>query len=149
MSTSRPKVTIRPLTSADYDAVSAVWQAAELPSKLSGREARSAFVAQVEQFPKTYLGAESQGRVVGVVLGTHDGRKGWINRLAVEPNCRRQGIARDLLEACERALRAAGIEIVAALVEHGNEASRRAFERAGYLTDVPVHYFRKPDRTDI
>ena len=149
MSHSRPKANIRPLSSADYDAVCAVWRAAELPAKLSGREARCAFVAQVEQFPRTYLGAELDGRLVGVLLGTHDGRKGWINRLAVEPNCRRQGIALDLLGACERALRAAGIEIVAALVEQGNEASCRVFEQAGYLTDVPVHYFRKPDRPDI
>ncbi|MCP4251038.1 MAG: GNAT family N-acetyltransferase [bacterium] len=149
MSADRPTATIRPLRSADYDAVCTVWRAAGLPAKLSGREARAAFDAQIEQFPTTYLGAEKDGRLIGVVLGTHDRRKGWINRLAVDPAWRRQGIALELIEACERALRAEGIEIVAALVEHGNETSCWVFERAGYLTDVPVHYFRKPDRPDI
>ena len=35
--------------------------------------------------------AEAGGELVGVVLGTHDGRKGWINRLAVAPAYQRRG----------------------------------------------------------
>ena len=142
-------ISIRPLRSDDYDAARALWRAVGLQAKLTGREAREAFVAQLRQFPTTYLGAEVNGRLVGLVLGSHDHRKGWINRLTVDPAYQRRGLGSLLLEACERALRECGIEIIAALIEQGNEPSRRLFERCQYVADVPVHYYRKRFRSDI
>jgi len=106
-------------------------------------------VRQLQFYPTTYLGAESSGRLVGVVMGTHDRRKGWINRVAVHPDWQRQGVGRLLMQACEAALHAAGMEIISALIEQGNEGSRRLFERCGYVDDVPVHYYRKRRRPDI
>ena len=78
-----------------------------------------------------------------MVFGTHDRRKGWINRLAVRPGYRRQGVARRLIEACEQALYAQGIGITAALIERDNAVSVDLFTDAGYVADVPVHYFVK------
>ncbi len=146
---THPDITIRPLTPADYDAVCAVWRLAGLEVKPTGRESREAFVAQLELFPTAYLGAEIDDRLVAVVLGTHDGRKGWINRLAVDPAYQRQGLGLTLLRACERALGDGGIEIIATLIEQGNDPSCRLFERAGFVADVPVHYYRKRHRPDI
>jgi hypothetical protein len=54
-----------------------------------------------------------------------------------------------LSEACERALAECGIEIIAALIEHGNDGAVALFERGGYVADVPVHYYRKRRRPDI
>jgi ribosomal protein S18 acetylase RimI-like enzyme len=142
-------IMIRPLNAADYDAVREVWRAAGLAVRPTGRDARVPFLRQLRQFPTTYLAAELDGRIVGAVLGTHDGRKGWINRLAVRPDCRRRGIARKLLAACEAELQRLGIEIVAALVEADNADSAAMFRAAGYRDDVAVAYFRKLARPDI
>ncbi len=142
-------VVIRPLRSDEYASVRAVWQAAGLSTRAAGRDSAVAFTRQLQQHATTYLAAELDGRLVGVVLGTHDGRKGWINRLAVDPARRKRGVAKRLLLACEAALGELGIEIVAALIEHGNEASVAAFESVGYRADVPVHYYRKLRRSDI
>lgn len=142
-------ISIRPLLAEDYDAVCELWQAAGLEARLTGRDARDAFEFQLQRFPTTYLGAEADGRLVGLVMGTHDHRKGWINRLAVHPDHQRRGVARALVAACERALRDGGIEIVSVLVEQDNESSRRLFERCDYLADVPVHYYRKRFQADI
>jgi ribosomal protein S18 acetylase RimI-like enzyme len=142
-------VTIRPMRPADYDAVAAVWAAAGLPARHTGRDAREPLLKQLEAYPTTYLVAEEDGRIVGVVLGTHDHRKGWINRLAVQPDRQRQGIARRLLAACEAALHACGMEIISAMAEDGNEASVKLFESAGYENYGPITYFRKLKRPDI
>ena len=133
----------------DYPPVRQLWQQTGLPIKPTGRDSRAAVLRQLQQFPGTYLVAEQQGRLVGVVLGTHDGRKGWINHLAVHPDHRRQGLAQRLLAACEQALHAQGIEIIAAFVEKDNASSAAFFERAGYAADVPVLYYRKRSRPDI
>ena len=140
---------VRTAEAEDYDAIAAVWLAAGLPAKLRGRDGREAFIEQLGCFPTSYLVAEIDDRVVGVVLGTHDRRKGWINRLAVPPESRRRGIAARLITSCEDALRAEGIEIIAVLIEEGNEASIRAFGHAGYRNDVPARYFRKRFRESI
>jgi len=142
-------MTIRPIRPEDYAAVCEVWRAAGLSVRSHGRDAQPEFLRQLAHFPTSYLLAEHDGRVVGVILGTHDQRKGWINRLAVRPGYQRQGVARKLIEACEQALYAQGIGIIAALVEKENPASAAIFADAGYVTDVPVHYFRKRTRLDI
>lgn len=140
---------IRPMRAADYPAVRAVWDAAGLSIRPRGRDTQPAIRAQLQHFPDTYLVAECDGRIVGTVLGTHDQRKGWINRLAVHPDHQRRGVARRLLAACEQALHAHGIEIIAALVEGDNAASAAFFRANGYELYGPVHYFRKRLRPDI
>lgn len=142
-------VPIRPATAADYDQIVEVWASGGLPVRLQGREGEEAFCRQLERFPTLYLVAVDGDRVVGVVLGTHDERKGWINRLAVLPAYQRRGIAAALLTACDAAFQAVGIEIVAALVEPENTPSRALLGQSGYRADVPVKYYRKLTRPDI
>jgi ribosomal protein S18 acetylase RimI-like enzyme len=48
--------------------------------------------------PAVLLVAEVEGRLVGSIIGTFDGWRGNIYRLAVHPDCRRQGVARALVE---------------------------------------------------
>jgi len=139
---------ICPATEDDYEAILAVWSAAGLGVRPQGRDARGPFRRQLAAFPDLYLVAKDEGRVVGVVLGTHDERKGWINRLAVVPAYRRRGIAAALVRACETALEARGIHIITALVEPASAASAELFAGLGYREDVPVRYFRKVSRAE-
>jgi ribosomal protein S18 acetylase RimI-like enzyme len=136
-------ITIRVANADDYDELIAVWKASGSEISPRGRETRAAFVRHVERFPGLSLVALDGGQVVGVVLGSHDGRKGWISRLAVLPTYRRRGVAAELVTVCDTAIRAKGIEIVAALVEVDNPASAALFRKLGYSDEIPVHYFRK------
>lgn len=137
------EIAIRPMQPDDYSAVRALWQAAGLSIRPDGRDAEAAVRAQLAYFPDTYLVATDAGRIVGVVFGTHDVRKGWINRLAVHPDYQRQGVALRLVEACEQAFDARGIGIFAALVEGENPQSEALFQRAGYAEFGPIKYYRK------
>lgn len=140
---------IAPVTIGDYDEIVRVWTATGLSVRRKGRDTREAFAHQLAAFPDSYLKAVVKDRVVGVVFGTHDQRKGWINRVAVLPAYRRKGVAAALVRSCDRAIRAQGIGIVAALVEEDNTASAALFAKLGYQADVPVKYFRKLDNPDI
>ncbi len=145
---SRLPARIRRAKADDYDQIAAVWSASGLKTSTSGRDGKTAFRRQLEHFPDLYLVATEGERIIGVVLGSHDHRKGWINRLAVLPEYRRHGMAATLTRSCDAALRALGIEIVSALVDPSNKASCCLFEKLGYLTDVPVRYFRKLSRPE-
>jgi N-acetylglutamate synthase len=139
-SVEQRSVTIREMRFEDYEAVMRLWTEAGLPFRPAGRDAPERVQSEMQRGETIFLLAEVDGRLAGVVLGTHDGRKGWINRLAVASHCRRQGIARRLVREAEARLEAQGIDIVAALIETPNVGSLRFFERIGYLHDPDIEY---------
>ena len=127
----------------DYEAMVALWRRVGLVNRVGIRDARRAFARQVRLNNGLYLGAFDGDRLVGTVLGTHDTRKGWINRLAVDPAYQRRGVGSRLLKACERALVRKGGRIIAALVVKGNEPSTNMFRRSGYELSEDILYVRK------
>ena len=88
-----------------------------------------------------FLGIEEHGKLIGSVVATHDGRKGWINRLAIAPSARRRGGARALVAAAEQRLGSQGILIIACLIEQENDPSLSLFASLGYrrLDDIVYH----------
>jgi N-acetylglutamate synthase len=142
------EVTIRAMTLDDYDAVTRLWTEAGLPYRPLGRDRREKIRIEMERGTAVFLVAEAGGDLVGVVLGTHDGRRGWINRLAVAPAYQRRGIAGRLVREVEQRVEALGIEIVAALVESENEASLGFFRAIDYLHSPEVEYVSKRRSAD-
>ena len=137
------------LRADDYDAVCDLWQHAGLSIRPAGRDSRQQFVAQLAGGTQTVLGARVGDHLVGVVVATHDGRKGWINRLAVHPDYRHQGLGLRLISEAEQVLQVQGMQIIAALIEDGNKPSLALFERAGYVDYPDVHYVTKRTSHDV
>ncbi len=134
---------IRPMKLEDYDAVLALWERAGLPYEPHGRDSFSAISRQLHAVGHLMFVAEADGQIIGTVFGSHDGRKGWINRLAIDPRYRRQGLAQRLIEEAENALAREGLTIVAALVEAPNEPSLKLFRKLDYEERRDIVYFRK------
>lgn len=141
-------VVIRPFRMSDHDAVMALWKEAGLPLKPSGRDARDRIEAQIVEPNVIFLVAEAGGSVVGTVVATHDGRKGWINRLAVRGGMRRRGIGERLVREAEARLEAAGMDVLACLIEERNGVSMEFFSRLGYERKPDIHYFVKKKTRD-
>jgi len=140
---------IRELSIDDYDALIALWEESGLPYRPAGRDARGHIARELEGPCAIFLVAEIDGELVGAVLGTHDGRKGWINRLSVAPKHRRKGIGRALVQAVEKRLEEIGIEIVTCLVETWNESSMAFFKAIGYVRHDDIVYFSKRKSPDV
>jgi len=142
---------IRELGLDDLDRLLALWQRAGLDSlKPHGRDSHEALTHQLAVGVQTILGMERDDRLVGAVIATHDGRKGWINRLAVDPNYRRRGYAVELIRAAERALHEQGLCVIAALVESTNPASLALFRKLGYVdAGCDIHYLSKRESSDV
>ncbi|WP_144122421.1 GNAT family acetyltransferase [Catellatospora sichuanensis] len=119
---------IRQFRWSDYDAVVAVWATA-------GREVvpRAELEAKLIRDPELFLVAETDDELVGVVMGTYDGRRGWILRLAVRPEHRRRGIAGRLVGELEKRFRQLGCPRVNLLVMPDNAAGLRFWQALGYL----------------
>jgi ribosomal protein S18 acetylase RimI-like enzyme len=137
------KPVLREFRPDDYDNLIALWDESRLPYKPHGRDKRDRIEREITKPNAIFLVAEADRKLVGSVLATHDGRKGWINRLAVTPALRQRGIARMLLAEAENRLSKQGIEIVACLVEDWNVDSARFFEKLGYNRFDGITYFTK------
>lgn len=138
-------MTIREFRPADYDRVMELWAEGGLPLKPEGRDSRENIVRQTGLANVRFLVAEEgeRGRVVGTVLATHDGRKGWINRVAVDATLRKRGLGARLIGEAERWLESQGLDILACLIEDDNAVSMAVFEKLGYKKHPEIIYFAK------
>ncbi len=94
---------IRPFTVADYDAARAVWDAVDHLGSVPRWEVE----AKLARDPELFLVATDGGAVIGTVMGSYDGRRGWIARLAVVPERQGEGIATALVAELEERMRRA------------------------------------------
>ncbi len=134
---------IREYRKGDYDLIIKLWESAGLPYKPKGRDSRRSIEKEMERGCGTFIFASVDGKEVGVVLVTNDGRKGWINRVAVLPGYRKKGIARRLVNEAERWLESKGIYIFACQIEGYNDASFAAFQKMGYVPFEGIRYLTK------
>jgi GNAT superfamily N-acetyltransferase len=133
------------LSVEDYDRILELWRRSGLDSLRSdGRDSRESFSRQQDE-GQVVLGLETEGTLIGVIVATHDTRKGWVNRLAIDPDHRRQGYGTLLLRAGEEELRQQGMHIIATLAEDWNEASLALLQKEGYKLDREILYLTKRD----
>lgn len=137
------KTKIRQYKTGDYKLLTDIWTKAGLPFKPAGRDSEASIEKEVKLNCNVFLFANIGDKVVGSVLVTHDGRKGWINRLAVLPEYRGKGIARILVKEGEGWLDRQGIGIYACQIEGYNNDSVDAFKKMGYIPFEGITYMTK------
>lgn len=140
---------IRRLTINDYKEMVRLWLTAKLSFKPKGRDSREAIAVEMKANPDFFLGAFEDNHLVGTVIISCDVRKGWINRLAVDPDHRHRGIAKALIVESERTLRKHDIRIFCVLIEDYNAISKELFKECGYVEHHDITYFSKRDSDEI
>lgn len=121
----------------DYEAVYALWKSLVPAISLRPSDRREEIEKKLSRDPELFLVAEEDGRVVGVIMGAWDGRRGWLHHLAVAPDYQDRGIGTTLLAQIEERLRAKGCLKVNLLVHRDNEGARRLYKRLGYEEMAP------------
>ncbi|MEV8355037.1 GNAT family N-acetyltransferase [Streptomyces niveus] len=129
------KVTIRTASLAEVPALLAFW--ARSAEGVSITDDTAGVTRLIVRDPDALLVAESSGdgAIVGTVIAGHDGWRCHLYRLAVAPECRRQGIAAALLAAAHERFAALGGRRADAMVLDGNELAQHAWRNAGYAAE--------------
>lgn len=140
---------IRRLTINDYEDIVELWDRAELPYKPEGRDSKLSIASEMEANPDFFIGAYAGDELVGTIIASWDLRKGWINRLAVDPTYRRKGVAETLIAEAEKVLKKRGARITCALIEDYNSGSMELFKKCGYVEDLNVTYFSKRESNKV
>jgi ribosomal protein S18 acetylase RimI-like enzyme len=140
---------IRLLSIAEYGSIIELWKSAGLPFKPHGRDSREEMGLQFKKDPDLFIGVFEENELIGAIIGTDDGRKGWINRLAISPEHTRSGVAMRLIDELEDAFKIRGRRIICTLVEDPNEASFALFKKAGYILHDDIHYLSKREDDEV
>ena len=115
----------------DYDAAVELWKRVEGLEIAEGDERES--VGQfLERNPGLSRVATDGSAVVGVALCGHDGRRGHIYHLAVDPAYQGRGLGKRLLDESLADLRRIGIKRVIIMVADDNPSGREFWKRFGY-----------------
>ena len=124
-------IEIREFLPSDYDAVMELWRASEGVTirDVDQREPLSAYLVQHRGLSFVAVDA---GRVVGSTLCGTDGRRGYLQHVAVAKSYRRQGIATALVERSVDALAERGIDKCHLMVIAENRAAREFWSRIGW-----------------
>ena len=137
--------TTRFLTEADIPDLLDVWHDAGLHIRTAGREHPDRLSLEIRDYPKNFIGAFTGNTLVAAVIASWDGRRAWINRLAVRRSYRRHGLGRLLIAEAEEELRRRGAQVLAVLIEPDNAPSLALFFDEGYLDTPAALYLTKRD----
>jgi ribosomal protein S18 acetylase RimI-like enzyme len=124
-------ITTREFRIDDYEAAVELWRVVEGVEIAEGDD-KNSIASFLQRNPEWSRVAIIDGKIVGVALCGHDGRRGHIYHLAVDPAYQRRGLGKLLVEECLSGLRAVGIQRVIILVAGDNAYGLSFWRRAGW-----------------
>ena len=127
---------IRPYRAEDEQAVVALWQACGLTRPWN--DPRKDIARKLTVQPELFLVGEEGGKLVATLMAGYEGHRGWVNYLAVSPDCRRQGFGRVLMQEAEERLLALGCPKLNIQVRSTNAEVLGFYRALGYAQEERV-----------
>jgi ribosomal protein S18 acetylase RimI-like enzyme len=121
---------IADIADADVTAVIALWQRCGLTRPWND-PASDIALARRNPNATVLVGREGAAIVATTMVG-HDGHRGWVYYVAVDPDCRNKGFGRAMMDAAEAWLRTAGVPKLQLLVRRENLKAGAFYQSIGY-----------------
>lgn len=134
---------IRIMTKDDYESVYQLWLNTPGMGLNTLDDSIEGISKYLKRNPNTCFVAENDNEIIGVIMGGHDGRRGFIYHLAVKVSERNSGIGTKLVDNVMSALEKEGIHKVALVVYGKNEIGNAFWENIGFITREDLVYRNK------
>lgn len=132
---------IRAMETTDYENVYKLWK------KIKGFAIRSIDDSKegVDRFllrnPGISVVAEEDGKIVGAILCGHDGRRGCLYHVCVDPDYRLRGIGKEMVVFCMNALHKEGINKVSLIAFTQNDIGNAFWKEIGWTRREDLNYY--------
>jgi ribosomal protein S18 acetylase RimI-like enzyme len=128
---------------SDYESVYQLWKSMEKGVHVGRSDTPAEIEKKLARDPDLFLVAESEGAIIGSVIGGYDGRRGLIYHLAVSAAFRGRGIGSCLMDEVEARLRAKGCLKCYLLVVEGNPEAEQYYQQRGWQPMDNIHLYGK------
>ncbi len=119
------------MTPDDFEAILHLWQ--RTPGiKVSEADTREGLASYFDRNPGLSFVARASTEIIGTIMAGHDGRRGYLQHLAVDTTYRRQGIGTELVRRSLTALAAIGITKAHLFALEDNESGKRFWQSLGW-----------------
>ena len=129
-------LSIAPITDGDVAAVIALWQRCGLTRPWND-PASDITLARRRENSTVLIGRDGNNIVATAMVG-HDGHRGWVYYVAVDPERQGKGLGRTIMGAVEDWLREAGIQKLQLLVRRENAKASAFYQTLGYAESTSV-----------
>ncbi len=136
-------IQIRVMTIKDYDGIYNLWINMPGMGLNSKDDSKYGIAKYLKRNPTSSFVAEDDGKIIGVIMSGHDGRRGYIHHTAVLPNYRNQGIAKKLVDNAMNALDKEGINKVGLVAFETNKIGNSFWENIGFSVRDDLVYRNK------
>ncbi len=133
-------VSIRPMYIEDWPDLNRLWEGNPGVGIRQNDDSVEGIRKFLERNPKSCMVAMAGDVLVGSVLAGHDGRRGYLYHVSVEPSFRQKGIASALVASALETLRAEGIQKAGIVVFAGNEEGNAFWEALGWRCRTDLNY---------
>jgi ribosomal protein S18 acetylase RimI-like enzyme len=135
------------LTNADIPGVIALWRRCGLVRPWNDPEA-DIRLARSGDNADVLVGRDGDGIVASVLVG-HDGHRGWVYYVSVDPDHQRRDFGRAIMTAAEDWLRARGVEKLQLMVRGDNTQVKAFYESIGFGEQKRVVYAKWLDGREL
>ena len=129
---------ITPITDADIEAVVALWQRCGLTRPWNDPASDIALARRGAN--ATILIGRAAERIVASAMVGHDGHRGWVYYVAVDPNAQGKDYGRTIMAAAEDWLRQQGVTKAMLMVRPDNKQVEAFYDKLGYDVQERVIY---------
>jgi putative acetyltransferase len=135
--------TLHLMNITDYEETYALWLNTEGVG-LNEADTREAIALFLKRNPgMSFVARDAAGKLIGAVLGGHDGRRGYLHHLAVLKAQRGQGVGKQLVESCLAAFKADGINRCNIFVYSHNEEGQSFWKHFDWLPRTELLVMQK------
>lgn len=134
---------IRLMALSDYEQVYQLWLSCAGMGLNNLDDSREGIERFLKRNPETCFVAEKDEKIIGVIIAGNDGRRGYIYHTAVNPDYRKQGIGKKLVDNAMSALEKEGINKVALVVFEKNKIGNDFWENTGFTVRDDLVYRNK------
>ncbi len=124
------KMKIEKFKIESYDEVVGLWRKAGI--EIVSSDTIDEVTRVLNRNPDLFLIGRVQEKIIAVVMGTFDGRRGYVHHLAVDPDYQKMGFGKSIMEALIEQFRTKNIQKVHLFIEKTNKTVVEFYNNLGW-----------------
>ncbi len=113
-----------------YVEVFKLWEMTGL--SLGGSDTKEQVAKVLEYNPELFMVGKVKGKIIVVVLGAFDGRRGYVHHLSVDPEFQKKGYGKEMMEELHKRFLTKGVVKAHLFVEIENKGVIEFYKKMGW-----------------